>query len=357
MTTPATHRAQAVRRCSEPTSIGRSSRALSVVLVVSLLGVSCSGSVTTEANIDSGSLGPSEQIVVVESTSDLFVAESISGHRVVVDWRGPHPQFALPMDRYTLFFFSFFSDVVDVALDQLAEECMAGRGFDFKFPERPVREMESQHLRRYGPIDSSTIASYGYAPVPLSAEQLALIAAATQKLDPTVDQALRGGVGEVLDPTGPNAPCMFVAGSALTGGDSEVGSEFSRVQDAANQSQSLALSLPEVEAALAHWRECLAAKGISAEGTPLDLAASFKRDPSEPPSKTEVETALADLECKRETRLVEEWALAEGNLQLRAYQDDPELFEQSRRGQLSVIGNAVKVTGIELPENALSLLD
>ncbi len=306
--------------------------------------LSCTASTSEESE---------SSLTIVESTESRLVATSETGHRVVVDWESL--TFELPLDQYLLLQIHPIADIVDLAVDQLVEECMSSRGFDFGFPDREVRDFSSLNLRRYGPLDKAAIEEHGYGRPPKSSEIQALLDFQSKDLDPATELALIGIPGESENILA-DRPCMFIAGDELTQGEL-LGDSFGSVQSAAAGSLGRATGSPEVRQALADWRECMHAAGYDVEGqTPLDLVGSFAR--SEPvPSEVEIETALADLVCKRSTSLIEVWASAEADLQLMSYATNQEMFDDAREDQLLLISEALIVTGIELPVEALRLLE
>lgn len=289
------------------------------------------------AAVACGSHSGPESLTVFEDSDDRFEAVNAAGHSVVVDWTVP--EIRLPLDQFVLMPNPHASDLVSVAADRLIEQCMADKGIDYDVPDRQIRGVESLHLRRYGPIEESVVRSYGYE-LPPSPEDIQAIEEFQRTTQPPeVDEALVGQISE--NDAGPPVGdgCVFTWSSELADPDPDAGERFFQAQGLAVSSLESALLDPATQAALQRWRDCIADRGIAA-GTsahPLVIEGG-------------IDTAVADLECKRESDLVETWAAVEAVLQADIYADNAALFETAKAEQVDYITAAAASLGVELSE-------
>jgi hypothetical protein len=319
--------------------------ATAACVVVLLILSSCGG--------DADDSAPA--VAVNPAFEEPFDEVNSAGHQIIVDWTIPRPQ--LPFDRFVLMHFSYAGDLVDNAVDRLVERCMQGKGLEFEFPPRPIRDVASINLRRYGPIEMAVVEAYGYGPPPSPVEFQMLQETEAQSTSPEIQEALTGPVGQELDPStmGTNPGCMFEAGRQLNGGIG-TGEAFGTVQGMAAGTLHAALTDPEVQNAMGRWRDCLGAAGFPTDAaSPLALsAASIREGPD--PLPGEVETAVADIRCKRESGLVETWAVSEARVQADLYSNNLELFDRARVEQLALIESAAAELGVEVSAEFLEVV-
>lgn len=241
--------------------------------------------------------------------------------------------------------------------DVLKTRCMRRYGFDYEPVEQPDRaESSDEYALLYGSYDADWAAEHGYlnpgfdsappakpAPPELGPnEELALSGPA--RLDPktlpdTLQEAQKrmkekGGKrinGEKLPPWG----CRYEANLKLfRAAEEPVDRLF--VQNLRFDAHLRAQEDSRVAAAIDEWSACMAENGYEVSN-PVSPQEELGLEPGEFDGPTAVAAARRDVECKKETRLVDIWYAVEKAYQKRAIDENAEtleLFESQRADRL-----------------------
>jgi hypothetical protein len=253
--------------------------------------------------------------------------ETIGEYEVVVSF--DPISITLPLDRYLLRQRTDVNDQLDRAADAAIEECMTTRGLTFDFPPRPQRTDSEPNLYRYGLVSSEHAATFGYQQPPEPPEMEALQAFQAEERTASVSSALTDCFLQVADELGYSDP---------------IGDEaFQLAQELAFGMARLAMEEEDVQTAVAEWRSCMElrhAPTIAAD--PYLLLTAHVAETDGTVSSNEIETALIDVDCKIETRLIETWALSDARLQVDAIARHRTELEAARTYQLELIAEASK---------------
>ena len=211
-----------------------------------------------------------------------------------------------------------------LAEQTLIAECMRSQGWPYEIPQIPVAAPSGPPNRRYGATeqDLEESVSSGEQGVTGSAPRESSEGALPKGLDPAqVDEwerALQGqGYVSVADGTVeiPAGGCIAEAQDSLYGNRIQQNETFYRIQRWIKEAFHASRADPEVGAVLERWRSCMEAAGWTGYEDPLALAPAFAANGVYDPR------IRADIECKRETGLVEVWARVESGYQERFLAD------------------------------------
>jgi hypothetical protein len=242
----------------------------------------------------------------------------------------------LPLDPYVLS--PHEMRTIGRAHGALVRACMARFGFHLPAPADPVNGMRfARHERRYGVLDETTAAKYGYqAPAEVRADR-----AAVRNRPPATGAEITAytgrGLGTVNGVRVPDGGCTRDAGRALNLG---------RNVAAGGLQQPLALRLGlesyersqrdgRVTAAFGRWSRCMEARGYRYPD-PMTALADPRFDGGTSPEQ--VATAVTDVTCKRRTGLVEVWSAVEAEHQRRqilANQAELNLLRKANQAQVT----------------------
>ncbi len=281
--------------------------------------------------------GTTPEMQVISSIPEERFAVVVSEHYVEVDHVAA--TISLPFDRYLLVHSPSYMSLIDIAFDDRVESCMDLAGIEFEFPPRSQRVDWTLHTRRYGAFDLNIVAEHGYQ-WPHSAEVEALIAS-QQNLVPIVDEGLNGN--------GTSPGCMTSAADAV-GASTVFGNHgFSRAQGLAARTLRISLGDRRVLDAIESWRECMGPH-MSREvpATPMDLMGSYGTVDGKP-IEGEVQTAIADVTCKRGTGLLETWIVVEAELQLSIIASNRPMLDDLRNASMALIEQSADIIGVTVP--------
>lgn len=208
---------------------------------------------------------------------------------------------------------------IQAAETELAGACLKRFGFEpvaREFDqEAALAEQRRTDARLYGITDLDVARIHGYqlAPATGGNDESAQAVSASYTYVYTGDRA--GGVaiprpGAELTSPGKVGGIEIPPGGCLGEARAKLwGSANSEVKDAVaqnlrNTAYDAAKADARVQQVLAAWSRCMAAGGFSYQDP---LSPDFDRDPSAPPSTIELNTAVADIECKKQTELVKVW--------------------------------------------------
>ena len=209
----------------------------------------------------------------------------------------------LPLDAYSPSLAELYASAN--AQDRLIRECLKAAGLDWKVIARPTSVGDHRNRRRYGVIEMPVARNYGYhVPVGL--------------LTPATVDELNNARENSLSPRqrnaayGPNG-CAAKVAPQLPSDLGPAAAQLARIDHASlTESQRT----PRVAAAMVSWRTCMAQRHFH-YGNPF-AAVSDRRwwiAESAGPSSAEKAVAVADVNCKEQSKLVDEWHAAETALQ------------------------------------------
>ncbi|TMR99023.1 hypothetical protein [Nonomuraea basaltis] len=203
---------------------------------------------------------------------------------------------------------------IERAADVLTSQCLQEKGYSR--PALPgVTMIEAPNRRRYGVIEPLVAKRTGYRAPLTSAE----------KERDRADRA-RGGYRDAAERAAAHNCLQESLGRVyVDGADSPLLARLEREIFEKTRMNDL-----QVRSALDEWRSCMRTRGQKEYADPLAAAADDRwQDPGS--AKAETAAAVADVECKKETDLVEVWHRTEEKLQTAAMKQHPADFDQVRQ--------------------------
>jgi hypothetical protein len=225
----------------------------------------------------------------------------------------------LPIEAYLLN--GRQSAAIHNAMGILEASCMARFGLSYHPKPADLNSPVTQLARRYGSTDPSVVSSLGYhAPQGFKDNKVAGPTLTDQERQVLTGGVEPGGAG----PSASAAPAQSVNGQTIPQGGclgeatAKVNPEPDRtaaeLADQINAGDYQAsLSNPQVKTVFAAWSACMKSKGYT-YSTPLD-AINDHAWATDTPTKTEIETATADLECKTGNNVVGVWYAVESAME------------------------------------------
>lgn len=214
----------------------------------------------------------------------------------------------------------------------LISDCMGDFGFDWKAPpELPRVGPKTLTDLRYGIHDAALAGKRGYKP---AAEEMAAYQKAVDMgavdgttTDGADGRVLNGGAAEVDGRKIPEGGCVGQAEREL-GDKGALGSPLA--QQISNDAFARAKQNPKVAKIFRQWSSCMKDSGYSYE-EPLEAPDDPAFSSSEV-TREEIETAKADLACRRLHNVAKVWFEAETVLQKKAVEEQAEELNQGREG-------------------------
>jgi hypothetical protein len=205
----------------------------------------------------------------------------------------------------------------------LFARCMKERGFQVDDP-LPSEVDDERNRERYMLGDPASASTYGYHPteapttqpaVPVSARSPEYLNAASGKGQATVN-------GQSV----PKGGCAGEAARGLNGGNDPEGGKI--VDEIRAWSWTRSQQDSRVVAVFTAWSRCMAAQGYQYR-TPQDV----NDDPAWAAAEVtprEIATAVADVRCKQEAKVIDTWAAVEAAYQNRAIDEQVERLRAAR---------------------------
>lgn len=265
----------------------------------------------------------------------------------------------LPSDAYELSDTEL--DAISLAEDLLAQDCMARFDIDWAAPRRPSDTASSspRHAHRYGESDVSHASQWGYRGGPLSEDEGMRGRRAESELSEAEAKVLGGAGGVDLsletpafvpdeDSSGmfdgqeiPEGGCHGEAARILA---DDVADPFAHTFSERLFAETFILAEGDsrVQAAFDDWSACMADRGYDYD------------EPTEPSSPRtwpddltdkEINTAIADVECKYEVNLFGIWSTVEIAYQEREIEENAERLAEVEALQQERVKNAAEVVG------------
>ncbi|RAO28342.1 hypothetical protein PSN13_05575 [Micromonospora saelicesensis] len=234
--------------------------------------------------------------------------------------------FALPLDAYKAVGEQDLA--IDRARNRLLVACLSRFGFDVEPPPLSLDPL-TQNEKRYGITDASRAAQYGYREPEVDQQ--------VRPADPELSleaQAVISGEGQ--DALGgqqvPEGGCAGEAGRKLSEGsptatDADADSDIvvKLDQDARKRTEKDS----RVREVFSAWSSCMKESGYNYSG-PMD-ANDDRTFMTPTPTEKEIAVAVADVECKRRTNLVNVWASVETAYQQRTIERNRSVLEQVKQ--------------------------
>jgi hypothetical protein len=302
-------------------------RTVALALAISLLGA-C-------ARIPSG---PERAVLTNEGSQGDTAANAQD------DPSGTPTDWVLPLEAYVI----RGEDLLTVrrAINAVADECLARKGFTVRIPEPKYTEIGNGPLtyRRYALVsDLETAREFGYhvndpqlGPEDLpgwpDAAYEALVGSETESNTDEDGRLRRNGCfGE--------ADRQLAADTVYAPAN---GVEWPEFVDDLNLSPKPAED-PKVLAAQRSWSECMVRKGYELESTVADIDVKIVDLSTAKPSATEIDMAVADVECQSETGVARTWFEVERAFQLAEIARQPEQFATLQKENAGIVRKAVEV--------------
>lgn len=203
--------------------------------------------------------------------------------------------------------------VVERAVHLLGRDCMRRFGLDWQVPEPPAIRRAPLHAGRYGLLDPAEAARHGYhsppsyVPSPRPREP--------ERTPSQIELEVWAGNGRKTV-SGRSVPDGGCAGEALRALERDAPKAPAiQPQMRANEALQRAERHPRVRSAFARWSSCMRRAGYRYR-SPWDVN-DDQRWKTPRPSRHELATATADVDCRAETNLVGIWYAVERSYQRR----------------------------------------
>lgn len=240
--------------------------------------------------------------------------------------------------------------MVGNAMSILETSCMARFGFSYHPTPADINSPVTQLARRYGSTDISVVSSLGYhAPESFKQNKVA-----GPTLTDEERQVLTGGLESggarssasaapaqsVNGQTIPQGGCIGEATAKVNPEPDHTATELADDINIGNYQRSL--SDPRVKTVFAAWSTCMKSKGYT-YSTPLD-AINDRAWATDAPTRTEIETATADLDCKTRNNVVGVWYAVESAMQTRDIEAKAETLQKLKDGYQAALKRAAQVS-------------
>lgn len=217
------------------------------------------------------------------------------------------PLFTLPLDEALALRAPHNAHRFDVLLDEALDRCVASKGVNYGQPERIAPASSWQHERRYGPMRIEEATRFGYRAPPSGVNSEELIEF-QRSLPINVLEALYG-------PDDAGGGCLDEVGEAVALRSDPRWDDYAFVEELSNSTLSRALADHRLIETLEAWSRCVEDRIGMRFDHPADAIAHFSSDDGDL-STSEIDAAVADVECKHDTALIDVWAEVESELQL-----------------------------------------
>jgi hypothetical protein len=250
----------------------------------------------------------------------------------------PADRIFLPIEKFALT--ADDSRAVDRAKALLANECLRGFGLDYRIPEHPPLVAESS--RRYGITDRAVARDHGYH-IPPPAGGTGVTKQPTEAQGAILFGTTRAGEPQSTSPDGrpiPPGGCYGDAEARLDGGprpEPDIAAAAGIDKESFKQSREDA----KVVAAFRAWSTCMERHDYRYQD-PMGSVGDRAFDTAEP-TQREKDVALADMDCKTETGLLETWSVVEAEIQTRMIEENSSALNRLSTFQKRKIGLAREV--------------
>ncbi|MEU4033071.1 hypothetical protein [Streptomyces collinus] len=241
---------------------------------------------------------------------------------------------------------------IESARSALMTSCMKRFGFTFKPMTPDYGQKRNQTSHRYDPTDPALAAARGYhgpqrgtgnearpSREPMSSDMEVVLGHGLNAPTPS-GGATPPADGEYHGRKIPKGGCMGEAEAKLTAGGGIIQDAPAAV-DINFKDYVRSMADPKLKAAFARWSSCMKGKGFS---YPTPEAAV--KDPawnSPKPSKRELATAAADVDCKHRNNVVGTWFAVEAAYETQDIRADMEKMTRIRHAIDTAVRNAAAV--------------
>ncbi|GAA5120855.1 hypothetical protein [Haloechinothrix salitolerans] len=193
-------------------------------------------------------------------------------------------------------------DRMNRAWDVLVQRCIRRYGLSWPTSPEHVPPEGPEHMERYGIIDAAVVTEYGYHQPPRPGVKNGEDTGQSWSAD--ADAVMTGRVDRHDGKPVPNGGCNGEAMRALGAELPENGPPKAPLsRRLAGRAYEQALADPRLDPVVAEWRECMTAAGYDYD-SPLDAGEDRAWYVKSGPSKREIATALADVDCRARTNYV-----------------------------------------------------
>lgn len=261
------------------------------------------------------------------------------------DTAGDPATWTLPLMRYQPT--SAEEKTIAAAEEHLVRQCAKTFGVNWN-PDPPLPPIGGRNAMdwRYGIHDPALSAERGYQTDAAQQQRFDNAMSAMNKrprpaAETTIVLMGVGIPGDVLAQADPQARKGIVAGRKVPEGGctalarKKLGTTTQgvspRAQELGVESYPESMKHRETKTAFANWSKCMKGRGFS-YATPMEASDDPRFQPSNSKvSRTEIETALADIDCRRAHRVTEIWHSAEVKVQNDLMAKNAEALESARR--------------------------
>jgi hypothetical protein len=207
----------------------------------------------------------------------------------------------LPLDAYGVT--ADQASVIFQAKQKALRDCMAAKGFEYEEEQqRPTATTAWLDPDNLGLVSAKAAAKTGYhrPPRDSGAGGPGDLGGKSEEYNKALSGAAKPGAGDA-EPA--DRGCQGAADQRLTPTDG-ASSKLPLVDQLRGRAFTAAVSDARVTAAKSAWTECMAKKGYKYANPAAPLAAAWP----DPVSTAELETAVADMACKKDARVLGTWS-------------------------------------------------
>lgn len=242
-------------------------------------------------------------------------------------------QIVLPADSYLLILHQW--RIPERAINILGRECMQRFGLDWPVVEPMDDNGRADHSRRYGIMELHIAQTHGYHPVDLTTDNGQSYEPTDLEIDVWVGGGSHGLAGQVPEGGCVGEATRLVEQGAPPAPNLDLQQVFGEAYERAEQDS-------RVVDAFERWSRCMHNRGY-----PYDSPWDANDDPqwweADKPTDPEIQVAVADVECKRETNLVGTWFAVESAYQDRLIDEHAMELVAMRDYFQAVIDNATEI--------------
>jgi hypothetical protein len=246
----------------------------------------------------------------------------------------PYDNITFPLDEYEMTDDEWRT--ANHARSILIRDCLLKYGFDVPLPSEVFVKPETLINDRHGLTSEAHAREWGYRQRPPKSRAVPYEMGAPAEAGPVLT-----GDG-ATDKSVPEGGCMGEAGRVLSEGFT-ITTDFS--QDLRTEALAKATEDRRVKEKTNDWRACVKKATGQEYATPHDAVRSWNTDTGAhgKPDAKEVEAAMKDVTCTKQTGLAQMWAAVEIAYQNQAIEKNSQQLTELRKYQENWVRNASKV--------------